>query len=275
MKTLIIVFFAFLSFNIFATITYYPASTLDKFGSSHTSINDLQQEIFDLSAKYHVMHLGSHDTLSDDCPKNSFCQSQKIDFTYDQARKLMFGNLFLEDLGHGKYLVKDVYCNSLTSEVDGVGPDKIPNPQLINCEHTWPQSKFSKNFPSELQKTDLHHLYPADMKANSTRSNNPFADVVGRETHSKCRDSKIGTAIGDQVKSFEPPTEHKGNVARAIYYFSTRYKMSIDPVQSKHLKQWNLSDPVDQEEILRNEKIFKLQGNRNPFIDFPELINRL
>lgn len=201
--------------------------------------------------------------------------TQKTNLTYEEARKLMFGNLFLEEHGNGKYSVKDAYCNINVDERNGAGPGKIPNPKIMNCEHTWPQSKFSKNFPTELQKTDLHHLYPVDMKSNSTRGNNPFADVTGQATHADCQDSKIGNAHNTSIRSFEPPAEHKGNVARAIYYFSTRYKMDIDSTQAKYLKIWNEEDPVDQEELERNDKIMKMQGNRNPFVDFPELVNRL
>ena len=51
--------------------------------------------------------------------------------------------------------------------------------------------------------------------------------------------------------------------------------MKIDAVQARYLKAWNEEDPVDLEELERNDSIMKLQGNRNPFIDFPELINRL
>jgi endonuclease I len=70
---------------------------------------------------------------------------------------------------------------------------------------------------------------------------------------------------------FEPPTVHKGRVARALFYFSVRYDIPLDPEEEAYLKKWNAEQPVDQEEITRNEEIYKAQGNRNPFIDYPEL----
>ena len=276
MKTMLALCLFFISFENFAALNYYPKESLAKFQDSKVSSYDLKNEIFKLSDKFHVIHEDAHDTLADSCPIDATCTSQRRDQTYTEARKIMFGNLFLETLGNNRYAVKEVYCNIITDESKGVGPNKIPDSRFINCEHTWPQSKFTKEFSTELQKSDLHHLFPSDMRANSTRSNNPFAEVNGKFTHSECLDSKIGNALGNpSIRSFEPPTEHKGNVARAIYYFSTRYKIDIDATQTKYLKIWNEEDPVDQEELERNDRIMQLQGNRNPFVDYPELINRL
>lgn len=279
MKTVLIFFLIFSTPSTYAFLSYYPESTLLKFQNKNTKSKDLKEEIFNLSNKFHLVYEGKNDTLSDFCPRendtSAKCLSQKTDLTYEEARRILFGELFLEHHEKESYTVKDVYCNIEIDETKGAGPKKIPNPKYMNCEHTWPQSKFSKNFPNELQKTDLHHLFPVDMRANSTRNNHPFADVNGKVTHSNCHDSKLGTALDSNIISFEPPPEHKGNVARAIYYFSTRYKMNLDSTQEKYLKIWNKLDPVDQEEMDRNEKIMKIQGNRNPFVDHPELIDRL
>lgn len=276
MKTMLALCLLLTSLESLANLSYYPQTTLTKFKDTKATSSDLRNEIFNLSDKIHIVHENSSDTLADVCPENAKCTSQRRDQTYTEARKIMFGNLFLETLGENRYALKEVYCNIIVDETKGVGPNKIPNSNYINCEHTWPQSKFTKDFPAELQKSDLHHLFPADMRANSTRSNNPFAEVEGKSTHSQCADSKIGFALDNpSIRSFEPPTEHKGNVARAIYYFSTRYKMNIDATQEKYLKIWNEEDPVDQEELERNERIMQIQGNRNPFVDYPELINRL
>ena len=276
MKTMLTLALLLSVMDAFATSRFYPQSTLVKLQDEKTNSADLREEIFNLGDKVHAIYENGSDTLHDVCPTNANCILQRRDVTYTEARQMMFGELFLEDMGQGKYSLKEVYCNIELDQTKGVGPGKIPNPNFVNCEHTWPQSKFSKQFPSELQKSDLHHLFPSDMRANSTRSNHPFAEVSGKATHNNCQDSQIGFAIDDHnVKSFEPPREHKGNVARALFYFSTRYKIKIDDLQAKYLKIWNEEDPVDAAEMERNEKIMKLQGNRNPFIDYPELINRL
>ena len=77
----------------------------------------------------------------------------------------------------------------------------------------------------------------------------------------------------DQAKFIlNPPIEHRGNVARALFYFSVRYGMSISAVEESSLRSWHMEDPVDEAELERHEQIFSIQRVRNPFIDFPELV---
>ncbi|MBY0413814.1 MAG: endonuclease [Bdellovibrionales bacterium] len=192
---------------------------------------------------------------------------------YNPAKKFLFGQLHLEKNNTG-YYVKDLYCD--IEYTKGVGPGSLPDQNQLNCEHTWPQSKFSKGFPNEFQKSDLHHLFPTDSKANSTRGNFPFAEVVDNENLKNCASSKSGASTTSGGHTFfEPPQSHKGNVARALFYFSVRYKMPIDAAQEEFLKKWHHLDPVDAEEMARNTAIEKLQGNRNPFIDHPEYVDAI
>jgi deoxyribonuclease-1 len=110
------------------------------------------------------------------------------------------------------------------------------------------------------------------MKANSTRGNFEFAEVVANQNLKNCEASKSGASVVSGGSSFfEPPSEHKGNVARALFYFSVRYKMPLSADQQTFFRKWNDQDPVDDAEMARNDAIEKLQGNRNPFIDFPTL----
>lgn len=196
---------------------------------------------------------------------------------YDHARVFLMGNFYLTRKG-GEYAVREVYCEQEVSEREfsgskKPGPNRIPDNRVVNAEHTWPQSKFTNQFAQSMQKSDLHHLFPTDSQMNSTRSSHPFGEVV-RDSHQlKCPESRIGSVAESRGTFFEPPDSHKGNVARALFYFSVRYKLSIDPVQEKYLRAWHFEDLPDDEEIRRNEEIFKLQGNRNPFIDHPELVD--
>lgn len=276
MKKIITLCLFLSTLDVYASLTYYPQDVLKKFNDPNISPQELREILYNTTAKIHVLRPGKQDTLADTCPASAKCVSQRQDLSYTEARQIMFGELFLEDKGNGHYSLKDVYCNKEFNQSQGVGPGSIPDSNVINCEHTWPQSKFSTKFPANLQKTDLHHLFPVDMRANSTRNNHPFAEVDGKPTNSTCRDSQIGKALSDpNVISFEPPAEHKGNVARAIYYFSIRYKMEIPKSEAVYLKTWNAEDPVDDDETHRNERIMELQGNRNPFVDYPGLVNLL
>jgi endonuclease I len=148
------------------------------------------------------------------------------------------------------------------------------NENNFNCEHTWPQSFSDQHEP---MRSDLFHLYPSDVTANSKRSNLDFGVVTSVSWSSG--GSRLGTdATGQTV--FEPRDCHKGNVARTHFYYAIRYDGNyneyVDPVKMEsHLRAWHLSDPVDSLELLRNEDIYALQLNRNPFIDHPALVERI
>jgi endonuclease I len=144
----------------------------------------------------------------------------------------------------------------------------------FNCEHTWPQS-FSGEM--EPMKSDIFHLYPSDMTANNMRGSFDFG-VVTSATWSQ-GGSKLGTdSLGQTV--FEPRDVHKGNVARTHFYYVIRYDGNyvgyVDPPKMEaHFRNWHVSDAVDSAEEQRNEDIYALQYNRNPFIDHPEFVDRI
>lgn len=197
-----------------------------------------------------------------------------ISFSYREARVKLFNQIHLKE-DYSGYFIEGVYCSQKFSVGREHPGRSIPDHTILNTEHTWPQSKFSQRFRRIVQKTDLHHLYPTFSKINSQRGNLPFADVVG-ERVLFCNQSQSGRAIDNGAGVyFEPPDEHKGNVARALFYFSIRYQISIDPVQEYYLKLWHYLDPVDDEEEKRNDKVFSYQKNRNPFIDLPDLVSEI
>lgn len=190
--------------------------------------------------------------------------------SYSRAREIVMQKLHLDQDNQG-YYVEDVYCQK--DFRNNVGPNRMPSHQDINIEHTWPQSRFSSGFRKSIQKNDLHHLYPTDSRSNSTRGNHHFSQFKGnaRPVNGDCELSQLGTIAQTGSSGFEPPFEHKGNVARALFYFSIRYKIRIPQHEEFFLRQWHLIDPVDAEERERNELIERHQGNRNPFIDDPQL----
>ncbi|MCP4912219.1 MAG: nuclease [Oligoflexia bacterium] len=272
MKQILVLALTLLAFNSLANSSYYPTDYKQAFGKNSYKNDALKEKLFKLLAMKHVYRKGHDDILVNHCGEvqgKGNCYGHR-DLGYKGARKVLFGKLHLEEGSEG-YYVKDVYCRkTITNRQSPVGPNIIPNSNVINCEHTWPQSKFSTRFSKNLQKSDLNHLYPTDSRANSVRGNHEFDDVNGEEV----RDCD-GSYVGGARHNFEPPTEHKGNVARAIFYFSVRYQMPVSAQQEAALRRWHIEDPVDAEEKERNEWIHKIQGNRNPFIDYPHLVSKI
>ncbi|MBK3518110.1 endonuclease [Carboxylicivirga marina] len=158
------------------------------------------------------------------------------------------------------------------------------NPDPVNCEHTVPQSFFGE---AEPMRSDIHHLFPTYGSWNSERSNNPFSEInddhttrwmYGSNSQSSKPSSNIDYYSESTGSRFEPREDHKGNCARAIFYFYTMYASTVGDISSvgnlNTLYQWHLSDPVDAAEISRNDDIETFQGNRNPYVDYPELVER-
>lgn len=253
---------------------YYPKIFIDNLKSKDIEDRDLKYRIKDIVQNYHYAGRDGHDIISSFCPQGKSCTRQISSFSYKDARKYLFGTLHLQKDSQGYYL-EDVYCQQTYRSDDGVGVNRIPNHQKINCEHTWPQSKFSKTESKHTQKVDLHHLFPVGMRANSTRSNHPLAEVSGRMVNSNCTDAFIGKAHGTNQTAFEPPNEHKGDAARAIFYFAARYGLTIDDLQETNLRKWHMEDPVSPAEQVRNDLIEDYQKNRNPFIDYPQLVDMI
>ncbi|MBC7430254.1 MAG: endonuclease [Bacteriovorax sp.] len=251
---------------------YYPETFVQKFSAGSVKDDALKTEINTLLNSTHQKNTaGGRDTLG--CDSSAQGCYQQLVLGYSGARKVLFGVIALQN-NNGQYSIKDVYCEKIFTGND-IMPFTIPNSNKLNCEHTWPQSKFTGQYPTEMQKSDLNHLFASDSRANSIRGNYDFADIAsdnGQLAQSECTASKSGvSAAGGADDLFEPPTEHKGNVARALFYFSVRYKMKIPMSEESVLRRWNDLDPVDDAERARNELVYKYQNNRNPFIDFPQL----
>ncbi len=248
MKSLLI--FASLLISSFSFAGYYPESLNKKIQSGELKDKDLRLELFLLLSKTHKS------------------------IGYNPAKRALFGQLHLQQNGN-QYFIHDAYCKK--DFTSGVGPGSVPDQNKVNCEHTWPQSKFTSQFPEDIQKSDLHHLFPTDSRANSTRGNFAFADVSeNKHVDPSCTTSKSGPSVtqgGDHF--FEPPQDHKGNVARALFYFAVKYKMAIDDKQEEFLRRWDKLDPIDDAEVSRNSEIEKLQKSRNPFVDYPNLADSI
>lgn len=145
-----------------------------------------------------------------------------------------------------------------------------PDANVMNTEHTWPQSQGADVEP---MRSDLHHLFPSTAESNNARANLPFCDVVAEEDWSD-GGSRRGES-SDGTPCFEPRDDHKGNVARAMLYFAAVYQPAVDASQEAVFRQWHLDDPVDDAERQRNDQVEAFQGSRNPFVDYPDLVERI
>ena len=144
--------------------------------------------------------------------------------------------------------------------------------------HSW-MPTYPCDSPEAPEYTDQHNLYPTNLvNANTPRSNLPLMDVTGTVVFSYL-EGKVGYN-GSQLV-FEPRAQQKGNAARAIFYMATCYNgisgnnWHIPPtaaypsiLQSEaSLKTWHFNDLPDNYEIARNEYVYSIQGNRNPYVD--------
>ena len=152
-------------------------------------------------------------------------------------------------------------------------------------EHTWPKSWFGGTVSP--MYTDLFALYPCDARVNGMRGNDPYGEVNNPTSTSMNGSMKgLNSYPGFDDTVFEPIDAYKGDLARTYFYMSTRYYTedagwpgsgavegaTLLPWAQAMMLDWSAADPVSQKEITRNNAIFAIQGNRNPFIDHPELI---
>ena len=160
----------------------------------------------------------------------------------------------------------------------------------MNREHCFPKSWWGglTNVPAYV---DLFHLYPSEAKANQAKSNYPLGEVVSSTFDNGV--VKVGYATtgqgGGSAKVFEPNEEYIGDFARTYFYvvtcysnlkWDTKYMYMLEQNDYPTLKpwaidlllKWHRADPVSEKEVNRNEAVYGFQGNRNPFIDHPELV---
>ncbi len=165
---------------------------------------------------------------------------------------------------------------------------------ILNREHVWPQSLG--NWKTSNAGSDLHHIRPTETRLNGDRGNKKYGEVTGGTPQYSRTTSGANSQLGGYANSstFMPLDNVKGDVARIVMYVYTHYNTasnvggtvnsqgsgaltftrvisaSNENAAKQLLIEWNKSDPVDAIEEKRNEEVYKIQGNRNPFIDHPE-----
>ena len=173
------------------------------------------------------------------------------------------------------FTVSTNQCGTYTNEGD-----------CYNREHSSPQSWFNSASP---MVSDLFNVYPTDGKVNGMRANYPYGEV-GSATYTSENGCKLGTSsfTGYTDIVFEPIDEYKGDFARTYFYMATRFasvcqswssganvvygsNLGFSTYAMNLFLKWSRQDPVSAKEIARNEAVYGIQNNRNPFIDNPGL----
>lgn len=155
----------------------------------------------------------------------------------------------------------------------------------MNIEHSVPKSWWGGTKNNAY--CDLHHLNPSDQNANSRKSNYPLGELTNESWSNGVASVGKANIDGSSQNAFEPCDEYKGDFARTYMYMFTCYQdlswettymnyanSSYPTLKSwavKLLLKWHKQDPVSEKEVNRNNAVYAVQGNRNPFIDYPQL----
>lgn len=158
-----------------------------------------------------------------------------------------------------------------------------------NREHVWPKDGGSAFSATSECGSDAHHLRPTECNLNSTRGSKSFGEVEQSTQNvvNQNKSASYGDGTADSLcytsgSFFYPAAGYRGATARILMYVQTRWgnKFNLQFVDGaghsktigdfKTLMKWHLEELPTQEEINRNQAVYEIQGNRNPFIDHPE-----
>lgn len=167
------------------------------------------------------------------------------------------------------------YFTNSTSAVSG-----------MNIEHSFPKSWWGGSNNNAYK--DLYNLMPCEQKINSSKSNYAMGKVTNVKVNNGCTKVGTGSVGGGSAQLWEPADKWKGDFARDYFYMVTAYSdltwtsNGLDMLENNDwptmqqwaytlLLQWAKDDPVDDIERKRNDDVYSIQKNRNPFVDFPYL----
>ena len=203
--------------------------------------------------------------------------------SYGSGESSTWGAFYTTDAAveNGQRRVLDMYSNekryfgSKGSAVSG-----------MNIEHSVAKSWWGGNKNNAY--CDIHHLNPSDQNANSRKSNYPLGELTSVSWDNGV--TFVGKANIDgksNQNAYEPCDEYKGDFARVFMYMFTCYQNltweytwmnyekstypTLKPWAVELLLKWHKQDPVSEKEVNRNNAVYAVQGNRNPFVDYPQL----
>ena len=184
----------------------------------------------------------------------------------------------------------DMYSDNIYLIRPGQNARSSFSANKMQREHSVPKSWWKKNGDVEYTPaySDMWNLFPSDGPANQAKLHYPLG--LCKSTTFNNGVSKVGPAQtgygGGSGNVFEPADKYKGDFARSFFYMAMVYDdlpwvvnymyrqnswPTLQPWAYEMLLQWSRADKVSQKEIDRNDEVEKSQGNRNPFVDFPEL----
>lgn len=209
-----------------------------------------------------------------------------LDFEENTTARYWWDNYFRKTDWHPNGYYWDMYSSDKNN--------RYINGSVQSREHCLPRSwwGFRKSYSKYHANGDLHNLFPSNSKANSAKSNLPLGEVGIAQFDNGV--SKVGLNTfpnGYRGQSFEPSDEYKGDFARVYFYMVTCYQDYAENWRQDATKsmlannsyptfqqwsiamllKWHRDDPVSPKEEIRNNEVYKIQGNRNPFIDYPDL----
>ena len=162
-----------------------------------------------------------------------------------------------------------LYCGTEFSASDRIKFDYIYNAQRLVKHYgciTARQCSSNESFNAAYE--DMHNIYPIERKVDLDRRGSLFGITAVNARTNEC-----GYSVSFQT--FYPPAHARGNVARAILYMHQTYQLPLLGGTLAMYKAWNNEDPPDDAERARNNAIAAIQNKRNPYIDDPELADKI
>ena len=149
--------------------------------------------------------------------------------------------------------------------------------ELKEWEHIMPAENFGRHLACwrdggrkackkdetfKTMESDMHNLVPAIGEINNDRSNFKFnVKLPSKGQYGNCE-----FEVDFRARKVYPRAEIRGDIARVYFYMSDKYNIPLSKTERKMMKEWNIKDPTSTWEKIKNERVFKLQGNRNSFI---------
>ena len=252
-------------------------------GASTFNLDTTRMSIGAMPGDYYKFAQGTADSTLKNHIGYIICCGKR--YRYGSGSKKTWDAFYYTDRDTNTNQVLDMYSN----EARFFNPEK-PTASVagFDIEHMLPKSWWGGDVNPAY--CDLFHLVPGDYSANRSKSNH----APGIPSDSTFNNGSFVTGSGEAyglTRVFCPADEYKGDFARAYFYIAACYGDSLEWLSSGEpavamtnegwqefrpwlrdlLLSWHRMDPVSEKELARAIEVNKIQGNRNPFIDYPEL----